>query len=83
MQVLGDDGKLHLFRRANNTWREVRGDRDWPTYHGSYTGNRHSPLQQITRDNVKDLRAEWIYNIPGSSRLEGTPIVVDGVMYMT
>jgi alcohol dehydrogenase (cytochrome c) len=84
LQLLGDDGKLHLFRRGGSSaWREVRGDRDWSTYHGSYTGNRHSPLQQITRDNVKDLRAAWIYNIPGSGRLEGTPIVIDGVMYMT
>jgi len=87
MQVQGDDGKLHLLRKSANgaSWRRVANSPagDWSSYHGSYTGNRHSPLQQVTTVNAKDLRAAWIYTIPGSQRLEGTPIVVDGVMYVT
>jgi alcohol dehydrogenase (cytochrome c) len=85
MQVLADDGKIHLFRRPrpNDNWREVRGDRGWPTYHGDFSGNRHSPLQQITIANVRQLRTEWIYTIPGAQRLQVTPVVVDGVMYVT
>lgn len=83
MQVQGADGKLHLLRRNDADWREVRPGRDWPTYNGDPGGNRHSPLAQITRENVKRLRVEWIYEMPGAQHLEGTPVVVDGVMYVT
>ncbi|HVW22843.1 MAG TPA: PQQ-binding-like beta-propeller repeat protein [Opitutaceae bacterium] len=55
---------------------------DWPTYNGSVSGNRHSPLRQIDRGNVADLQLQWLYPIPFGS-LETTPVVVDGVMYVT
>jgi alcohol dehydrogenase (cytochrome c) len=83
MQVQGDDGRLHLLRRSNNQWREISGGRDWPTYNGALSGNRHSALDQITPANVKQLRIAWVYGMPGAQRLEGTPVVVDGVMYVT
>src|SRR5262245_11970721 len=56
---------------------------DWPTYHGHASGNRHSPLKLIDKSNVVGLTPKWIFPIAGSSRLEGTPIVVDGTMYVT
>ncbi len=56
---------------------------DWPTYHGVLTGNRNSMLDQINRDNVRSLAMRWIYTVPGAQRLEVTPVVVDGVMYVT
>jgi alcohol dehydrogenase (cytochrome c) len=56
---------------------------DWPTYHGDPSGNRFSPLAQITRGNVSGLRVKWIFPITSSRRLEVTPLVVDGVMYVT
>ncbi len=84
MQVQGDDGRIHLLRRGEGDgWREVRGDRDWPTYHGDYSGNRHSPLSQIDRSSVNQLRTAWTYSLPGAQRLQVTPVVVDGVMYVT
>jgi PQQ-dependent dehydrogenase (methanol/ethanol family) len=55
---------------------------DWPTYHGNIGGNRHSPLTQITAANVKSLAIKWIYPIDHFN-LEVTPVVVDGVMYVT
>ena len=55
---------------------------EWPTYDGSLTGNRHSPLTQITRANVHQLGARWMYTIP-NTRLQATPIVAQGVMYIT
>jgi len=56
---------------------------DWPTYHGVLTGNRHSALRQINPSNVSALSAQWSFAIGGSRKLEVTPIVVDGVMYVT
>ena len=56
---------------------------DWPTYHGQLSGNRHSPLRQIHAGNVTRLAPKWIFSIPNSRRLEVTPVVVDGAMYVT
>ena len=56
---------------------------DWPTYHGRLSGNRHSPLDQITAGNVGKLALRWLYTVPGAQRLQVTPVVVDGVMYIT
>ena len=55
---------------------------DWPSYHGDLTGNRHSPLQEITPANVKNLTLKWVFPI-NHNTLECTPVVVDGVMYVT
>ena len=55
---------------------------EWPTYHGQPGGNRHSALDQITVDNVSRLGPRWIFPIP-AKQLEVTPVVVDGVMYVT
>jgi len=56
---------------------------DWPTYHGRLSGNRHSSLGQIHTGNVAQLAPKWIFSIPNARRLEVTPVVVDGVMYVT
>ena len=56
---------------------------DWPTYNGHLSGNRHSGLTQINTSNVSQVGARWMFNIPGSRRLEVTPVVVDGLMYVT
>ena len=55
---------------------------DWPTYHGDIGGNRHSPLDQINTANVRTLAIKWIYPIDNFT-LEVTPVVVNGVMYVT
>ena len=56
----------------------------WPTYHGNMSGNRFSPLNQINTGNVEHLAPKWMFTIPAAPRtLEVTPVVVDGVMYVT
>ena len=56
----------------------------WPTYDGNQSGNRFSPLKQIDTGNVERIAPKWMFTIPGAPRaLEVTPIVVDGVMYVT
>ena len=58
----------------------------WLMYSGDYTGRRHSPLTQITPGNVGRLAAQWAFQVdnmvPGRG-FEGTPLQVDGVLYVT
>ncbi len=64
----------------------LRGTRDetgWVTYSGSYDGQRYSPLEQITRANVSHMRLLWARQLPTPEGLELTPLVSDGVMYVT
>jgi glucose dehydrogenase len=61
---------------------------NWLTYSGTYRSERFSPLSQINTDNVADLKVIWAYQmqpqpIGGAGLVETTPIVVDGVMYIT
>jgi PQQ-dependent dehydrogenase (methanol/ethanol family) len=56
---------------------------NWPMYWGNYQGAHYSPLTGITSANVKGLRAEWTFPLFGGTVMEGTPVVVDGVMYAT
>ncbi len=55
----------------------------WLTYSGGYESHRFSTLTQINRENVDRLRTAWVYQIAGRGRFEASPIVVDGVMYVT
>jgi PQQ-dependent dehydrogenase (methanol/ethanol family) len=55
---------------------------DWPTYSGNVDGNRYSDLTGINVKNVGDLRPAWVHSLPYFG-LETTPLVVDGVMYVT
>ena len=82
-QVLGADGRLHVVSKSRDLRGPVSPEGDWPTYHGKLNGNRHSDLQQIQVSNVQRLVPAWMFPIANAKRLEGTPIVVDGVMYVT
>ena len=56
---------------------------NWLTYAGDYSGQRHSPLKQITNANVATLVPKWVYHVDKSSHLEATPLVYDGIMYVS
>ena len=57
---------------------------DWLTYGRTYDEQRFSPLKQINADNVGQLQLAWHVNLDAMHRAqESTPIVVDGVMYIT
>jgi len=65
---------------------------DWPTYGHDPGGQRFSPLTQITPANVASLRVAWTYHMRPAGATEGdgrfassevTPLVVDGLMYVT
>jgi alcohol dehydrogenase (cytochrome c) len=57
---------------------------DWPHYGGGQNAWRHSALDQINRSNVKKLATAWVFQTGMSDGgLQSTPIVVDGVMYLS
>jgi alcohol dehydrogenase (cytochrome c) len=56
---------------------------NWLTYAGDYTGRRHSSLTQITTVNAGRLTPKWVYHVPDANGLRTSPIVYDGVMYVT
>ena len=58
----------------------------WLMYSGDYSGARHSPLTQITPANVSRLAAQWTFqveNMVTGRGFEATPLLVDGVLYIT
>jgi quinoprotein glucose dehydrogenase len=63
-------------------------DGEWRHYHRDLRGTRYSPLAQITRDNVRDLRVAWTwksdnFGSPPEFKNETTPLYVDGRLYFT
>ena len=56
---------------------------NWLTYSGAYSSQRYSALDQITPDNVGDLTLQWVYQAAAPGPWQATPIVADGVMYLT
>ncbi|MGM4921914.1 PQQ-dependent dehydrogenase, methanol/ethanol family [Tardiphaga sp. 1201_B9_N1_1] len=57
--------------------------KDWPTYGLDYAETRFSKLNQITAENVKDIGLMWTYNLESIRGVEATPLVVDGIMYVS
>src|SRR5256714_15254156 len=56
---------------------------NWMTYSGSYMSQRYSTLNQINLANVKTLEQKWIFQAESLEKFEATPLVVDGIMYVT
>jgi alcohol dehydrogenase (cytochrome c) len=57
---------------------------NWLAYGGSYASHRHSPLDSIDRDNVRELRVAWVFQMPTDvPTVQATPLVVDGIMYVS
>src|ERR1041385_1667519 len=56
---------------------------NWLTYSGNYSGWRFSPLDQITTQNVRNLQVKWLFQGRTQNKIETTPLVVNGIMYLT
>jgi len=56
---------------------------DWLTYGHNYENQRFSALDQINRTNVKRLEPRWIYKTGISATFLASPVVADGVMYLS
>ncbi|HTM47052.1 MAG TPA: PQQ-dependent dehydrogenase, methanol/ethanol family [Bryobacteraceae bacterium] len=67
------DDILHASRQPHN----------WLTYSGTYASQRYSLLDGITRANAKHLSMAWVFQAHSLEKFEVTPLVVNGVMYLT
>ncbi len=56
---------------------------NWLTYSGNYSSHRYSSLRQVGPANVKNLELQWVFQAQSLQKFEATPLVVDGVMYVT
>lgn len=68
------------FERIKQAEREPG---NWLTYSGNYSAHRHSLLNQINVQNVAKLKPAWVYQTSSVAAVESTPLVVDGVMYLS
>jgi alcohol dehydrogenase (cytochrome c) len=82
LQMRAADGRVHLLRRTGDRYREAAPGADWPGYNGDPGGNRYTTLNQITKANVARLVPKWTFTLHGAGLLQGTPVVVGGIMYM-
>jgi alcohol dehydrogenase (cytochrome c) len=57
--------------------------RNWLMYSGRYSSWRYSELRQLTPANVRDLEQKWIFQASVVGTWQATPLVVDGIMYVT
>ena len=77
-----DMKSLRLYDTPENTF---------PTYNGDYSGRRYFGYDQIRKDNVSQLKIDWMYRITGigpqrgvgAPSIKSTPLLVDGVAYFT
>ena len=82
LQMRTADGRIHLLRRVGDRFREAASGVDWSGYNGDPGGNRYTTLSEITKDNVARLAPKWTFTLQGAGLLQGTPVVVGGIMYM-
>lgn len=64
-------------QKAKNT------ESNWPSYGRDAFEQRHSPLKQIGADNVSELKLDWYFDTGNTQGLQATPLVIDGVMYVS
>jgi alcohol dehydrogenase (cytochrome c) len=68
---------------AERLTHAAREPANWLSYSGTYASDRYSALDQITVANVKRLELKWIYQGAVAGGWETSPLVVDGIMYLT
>jgi len=78
-KVSGQSGSPYLYTTKNG---------EWPSYTGDVKGTKYSPLDQITAENFGKLEIAWRFKTDSLGtrpeyKLEGTPLMVKGVLYAT
>ena len=76
---LGLHGQVSSDRLLN----AAKEPQNWLTYNGTYAAHRHSTLRQVDPTNVTNLELKWMWQSQTAPNLQTTPLVVDGIMYLT
>lgn len=80
------DTAATLLPAAVGAHRIINADdepQNWLSHGRTYSEQRFSPLDQVDVENVHELGLSWHFNFPTKRGIESTPIVVDGVLYVT
>src|SRR5271163_574257 len=73
--------QVQNFKSVTQQMLENPSPDDWLMYSRTYDAQRFSPLKQVTRDNVGQLRMAWSRGLP-SGQTETIPLVYNGTMYV-
>ena len=80
-------GEMATESFAPVTWERLVNAADelenWLMYSGTFDSKRYSGLDQVHNRNVQRLELKWAYQLSALDRAETTPLVVDGVMFIT
>jgi len=73
---------------AQSTDKLTTNNGEWPSYGGDLTNDHYSPLDQVNASNFSKLKVAWRFKTDSlgplpESKLEGTPLMVNGVVYTT
>jgi len=68
------------YDRLGNAAKEPH---NWLMYSGTYSSHRYSSLSQIDQNNVNNLELKWVFQSQAPYNFQATPLVVDGIMYLT
>ena len=74
---------LHAQVSSDRLARSSEEPQNWLTYSGNYSSQRHSLLHQVELTNVKNLELKWVFQAQSLQKFESTPLVVNGIMYVT
>ncbi len=83
LELRTGDRQIRLLRKVGDRYRIVTSQTDWPSYNGDPSGNRYTKLTQINKENVSRMAAKWIFPMPNVSTVENTPVVIEGIMYVS
>jgi alcohol dehydrogenase (cytochrome c) len=83
LQLRTGDNELRLLRKDGARYRVVTSQTDWTSYNGNASGNRYTTLAQIDRSSVTRLAPRWIFPMANVPQVENTPLVIEGVMYVS
>jgi len=76
-------GALHAQVTHERLLNAAKEPQNWLTYSGGFAGQRYSGLSQISPENVNKLALQWAFQQRSTEKFETTPLVVDGMMYLT
>ena len=79
--VVAAIGTLQAQVTFDRILRAEREPHNWLWYSGTTFNQRHSPLTQITPDNVKNLELQWVWQARSLEKFEATTLAVDGILY--
>lgn len=81
MRILHTLGGLSCLLLAASC--SVETEQEWPLFGGNQLHQRHSPLTQVTTDNVSQLQPAWEFHSGVKATFQATPIITQGVMYVS